>query len=369
MNQETVNSMALTFVKDISRRVAQELYRHVGCATDIMDHAAEVGNSKLATALAENRDVALKRAEEEARFCEDHRIRCLTPADPDYPDRLRNSHDAPLVIYYRGTASLQSLHMVSIVGTRRCTEYGKDLCHRITADLGRLCPDTVVVSGLAYGIDIHAHRGALEAGLSTIAVLAHGMDQIYPNSHRNDAQRMLAQGGLLSEYPSGTKPLAPLFLERNRIIAALSDATIVVESARKGGAVVTAGLAFDCDRQVYACPGRLGDEHSEGCNRLIRQQKAVLFSSAEDMLDDLKWLSETRRKTLNRQGVQTELFPNLTDEERAVVDILGESEGMQVNELAMRLGQPVQQLSALLFEMEMKGYVAPVAGGVYRLRR
>ena len=142
MNQETVNSMALTFVKGISRRVAQELYRHVGCATDIMDHAAEVGNSKLATALAENRDVALKRAEEEARFCEDHRIRCLTPADPDYPDRLRNSHDAPLVIYYRGTASLQSLHMVSIVGTRRCTEYGKDLCHRITADLGRLCPDT-----------------------------------------------------------------------------------------------------------------------------------------------------------------------------------------------------------------------------------
>ena len=372
MDRETLNCMALTFVKGLGRRLALSLYRQVGNASDLLDHAAELKDgdgSRVAAILTEGRDAALKRAEEEAAFCEQHRIRCLTPADPDYPDRFRNYNDAPLTLYYRGTAPLQALHIVSMVGTRHCTEYGKNLCRNITADLGRLCPGTVVVSGLAYGIDIHAHRGALDAGLPTIAVLAHGMDRIYPSSHRSDAQHILAQGGLLTELPSGTKPMQGLFLQRNRIIAALCDACIVVESARKGGAIVTAALAFDCDRQVYACPGRYGDEHSEGCNRLIRQQKANIFTGTEDMLDDLKWLSDTRRDTLNRSGVQTEMFPDLTDGERAAVTALQGTEGMQVNELAMRLQLPVQQLSGLLFELEMKGYVAPAAGGVYRLRR
>ena len=252
-----------------------------------------------------------------------------------------------------------------MVGTRRATDYGKQFCADFLRDLAVLCPDALVVSGLAYGIDIHAHRAALANHLSTVAVLAHGLDRIYPYVHRKTAIDMLPQGGLLTEFLTGTNPDKHNFVSRNRIVAGMSDATIVVESAAKGGSLITAELAEGYHRDCFAVPGRITDESSIGCNRLIRDNKAALIQDAEEFVRIMGWA--VAEQPVRIEGIQRNLFPELTEEEELVVRILMRQGDLHINALVVEADIPVNRMSALLFELEMKGVVKAMVGGVYHL--
>ena len=305
------------------------------------------------------------RAEQEMEFVEKNRLSCLTLKDEAYPSRLRECEDAPIVLFFKGNTDFNRLHVVDMVGTRRATDYGKQFCADFLRDLAVLCPDALAVSGLAYGIDIHAHRAALANHLPTVAVLAHGLDRIYPYVHRKTAIDMLAQGGLLTEFLTGTNPDKHNFVSRNRIVAGMSDATIVVESAAKGGSLITAELAEGYHRDCFAVPGRVTDESSIGCNRLIRDNKAALIQSAEEFVQIMGWaVAEQPART---EGIQRNLFPELTEEEELVVRILMRQGDLHINAMVVEADIPVNRMSALLFELEMKGVVKAMVGGVYHL--
>lgn len=362
---ETTYALALSRLRGLSLANALLLYRTAGSATAVFEERrfpAEMGDKAQRT-LQQALDTAqetLEWAQHELAFCHAKGIRPLTPADPDYPRLLTTCDDAPLVLFYRGTADLNAPHTVAVVGTRRITEQGRDLCTRFCADLAQLLPDAVVVSGLAYGVDITAHRAALSHGLPTIGTLAHGLDRIYPALHRPTAVEMLSRGGLLTEYATQTAPKKEHFIRRNRIVAGLSAATVVVESAERGGALITARLAQDYGRSVFAFPGRTTDAYSAGCNRLIRDNEAALITSAEDLVQAMGWTPVAR-------PAEPTLFPQLSEEETALCRCLEGTDRKQINRLAVETDLPVHRVSALLFELELKGLVKPMAGGCYRL--
>ena len=370
MRDEQIYSLALTRIPGLGTLGACGLVRALGSATAIFQHRKELPSlvpsitDKLVKAL--DCPEAIKRAEEELVFAEKKQIQCITFNDERYPSRLRECEDAPIALFYRGNTCLDSLRVISIVGTRHATTYGEDLCNSFIRDLKELCPDVLIVSGLAYGIDIHAHRAALQYGFPTVGVLAHGLDRIYPAAHRKTAIAMMDQGGLLTEFMSGTNPDRQNFVKRNRIVAGMSDATIVVESAAKGGALITAELAEDYHRDCFAFPGKTTDVYSAGCNKLIRNNRAALLLSAEDFVETMGWV--TSSDSISPKVIQRELFPDLSEEESRVIEILQQSsDGMQINQLVVGADIPVYRMSALLFELEMKGVVRALAGGVYRL--
>ncbi len=366
--------MALTQVPSISLTNLHQLVEEMGSATAIYEHCRDMrellpaASQKTLDALA-NMGSHLKRAEEELKFCQKGGLRCLGIGDEDYPQRLRDCIDAPILLYYRGTANLNSQHIVSMVGTRQITGYGKELCHSFVRDLKQLCPDAFVVSGLAYGVDVHCHRAALDEGLETVGVLAHGLDQIYPRYHRETAKQMLNQGGLLTEYMSGTAIDKRNFVQRNRIVAGLADAVIVVESAEKGGSLITADIALSYDRQVWAFPGRVHDTYSFGCNKLIFSNKASLLTQAEDFCLAMGWIDDVQHQKQLTEGVQQELFADYSEEEQRVLQALAKDDGKQINILAVETNIPIGQLSSLLFSLEMKGAVQMLVGGKYKIRR
>lgn len=366
--QELYYTMALTHMTGFSLQQALQLYRELGSAQAVYEHRDDVGDiiadcsPRLAASL-KDWDDALKRSAVEMEFVTKHHISALTPNDADYPTRLRECDDAPLVLYYKGNADLNRQHVVGIVGTRRCTAYGQELTRRFVSRLKELCPDILVVSGLAYGIDICAHRESLACGFDTVGVLAHGLDTIYPNHHRQTAVEMTTHGGLLTEYMSQTEPFANNFRQRNRIIAGMSDASIVVESAYKGGALITARVAQDYGRDVFAFPGAVGAPYSEGCNRLIRDNKAALITSADDFVESMGWQTVAQKT----EAVERQLFPELTPDEQTVVSLLQQTNDLQLNILSVKTNIPIGQLTALLFQLEMKGVVKPLAGGTYHL--
>lgn len=305
----------------------------------------------------------MERAKAEQEFIEEKGIRAICLGDDDYPYRLSECDDAPPVIFTLGNANLNAPHIVSVVGTRRATEYGKDLCCSMVSDLARLLPDTLIVSGLAYGIDVCAHRTAIKSGLSTLGVLAHGLDRIYPSSHRNVAKEMLNNGALLTEYMSETEPLKHHFLQRNRIVAGLADATVVVESPAYGGSLVTASIAQSYARDCFAFPGRVNDQYSIGCNELIARNSAALITSAHDLVEAMNWGGAVKENAL----IEQELFPQLSQPEQNLLELLrAHSEGLQINQIVIALDIPVSKIMPLLFELEMKNLVRAVAGGNYR---
>ena len=338
----------------------------------LFEHRNEIGDiikdasPRLMEAL-KDWDEAMRRAEAELRFMEVHRIRALTLNDDDYPQRLTECPDAPIIIYYTGNADLNQEKIVSIVGTRHATPYGQDLIHRFVSELRGLCPQVLIVSGLAYGVDICAHREALANGYPTVGVLAHGLDQIYPYRHRDTAAQMLNHGGLLTEFMSQTNADKPNFVRRNRIVAGMADAVILVESAAKGGGLITAEIAQSYARSVFAFPGNVGQPYSEGCNNLIRDNGAGLISSAQDFVKAMGWWEETHRQQAFADGIERNLFPDLTPEEQQVVSLLKESNDLQLNIITVKTGIPIGRLTALLFQLEMKGVVKPLAGGMYHL--
>ncbi len=369
--EETFYMMALTRIHPLSLINAHALLERMGSAQALFEQRHRLRDaipdlSDRIAAPLRNCDEALRRAEAELEFAGKKNIRCICCADRDYPRLLRQCADAPLVLYYLGNADLNSRRVVSVVGTRRLTQYGKDLCQHFVAELQKDYPDTVVVSGLAYGADIHAHRAALQGGMQTVAVLAHGLDTIYPSAHRATAAQMAGQGGLLTEYMSHTNADKGNFVRRNRIVAGMAQATVVVESAETGGALITAELANSYDRDVCAFPGRVFDERSAGCNRLIARQQAHLVQTMDDFYAAVGWESPARG---DRQPKQQELFPELADEERRVLQSLDADEGKQVNQIVVETNIPYHRVSATLFELEIKGLVAAMGGARFRKKR
>ena len=361
--------LALSRVQVPQLALVRELISMVGSAKELVENAGNIcdilpeANPRLAGIIGDSHLVEL--AEREMEFIEKNGIKLICFGDDAYPCRLAECYDAPLVLHSMGNADLNARHIVSIVGTRHASEYGKDLCANFVTDLAKFAPGTLIVSGLAYGIDVCAHRAAIKAGLPTIGVLAHGLDRIYPGAHRATAKQMLENGGLLTEFMSGTNSLPQFFVQRNRIVAGMADATVVVESASKGGSLITASLAQSYSRDCFAFPGRVNDQYSCGCNELVSRNRAALITSAYDFVEAMNWEVATTKKSAS--DLQTELFPDLSPEETAVMTALREnSDGLQVNQMVVQLNMPINKLLPLLFEMEMKGLVKAVAGGCYR---
>lgn len=370
--QEIISAIALTRISYFSLAELLELFRRVGSAEEIVAHSQHIrdllpeASDRLTQAFTDIGQ-ALRYAESELRTAESMGVRPLVMGDDDYPSRLLECADAPLVLYYQGSASLNQKRVVSIVGTRRCTPYGQDLVRRFMSELRSLCPQVLVVSGLAYGIDICAHREALAQGYDTVGVVAHGLDDLYPPSHRLTADQMLKQGGLLTEFPTCTRPDRLNFVRRNRIVAGLSDATLLVESAIRGGGLITTRIANDYGRDVFAFPGAVGAPYSEGCNDLIRRQGAGLITSAKHFVEAMGWQNDAQLSEAQAQGIERQLFPELTADEQRVVAVLQRKNDLQINILSVQSGIAVGPLTALLFSLEMKGVVRTMAGGTYHL--
>ena len=356
-SEEVFYTIALTRMTGFNQAMALQLYQSLGSGKAVYEQRQDLGNW----------DEALRRAAAEMEFIEKNGIQALTLNDAAYPQRLKECADAPIILYYKGVADLNRQHVINIVGTRHCTTYGQDLVRRFVSDLRRMCPDVLIVSGLAYGIDICAHRQALTEGYETVGVLAHGLDQIYPPRHRDTAVEMVRQGGLLTEYMSQTQALPNNFRQRNRIVAGMSDATILVESAYKGGGLITCRIAQEYGRDVFAFPGAVGAPYSEGCNRMIRNNTAALITSAKDFVEEMRWSERGKMEEVRGKMVEGELFVELTEEEEQVVTVLRKTNDLQLNMIAVQTNIPIGQLTALLFSLEMKGVVRPLAGGVYHL--
>ncbi len=359
-DQENFCAITLTRLPGLTQMQAQQTIRHYGTAEAAMDDRGQC-DAKLAAAFADESGLAMamKRAEQEIAFCEKEGVNVYPVSHPAYPVRLLECSDAPAVLYYRGTADLNSRHILAVVGTRKITDYGKRICRHLMDDMGRLMPDCLVVSGLAYGVDVHTHRGALENGLETVAVMATGHDSVYPRPHEHDAVEIAKQGGLLTEYLSGTKLDKGNFVRRNRIVAGMSSATVVVESASHGGALITAGLASTYGREVMAFPGRAGDKYSVGCNNLIRYGNARLVTSAQDVLDILGWESApvVRKK-------EPQLFPEsaFSPEAQAIVDVLTGTDGLSQNRIIELTGMEPQLVASTLSVLLIDGTLCRLQG-------
>lgn len=360
---DTRYALALTFLQGLGASQALKIIEHYGSAKAFFEDEAPSSEKLLAT--LPHRAEALRRADEELDYCRQNHIRALSMDMEAFPSRLRECADPPLVLFTCGTANLNARHIVSVVGTRHVTEYGRDLCRHFCEDLAHLVPDALIVSGLAYGVDIHAHRGALQSGLPTVGVLAHGLDRIYPAHHRDTAARMTQQGGLLTEYPRNTVPDKGHFVRRNRIIAGLADATVVVESAAKGGSLITAHLAQDYNRDIFAFPGRTADPYSAGCNALIRDNVASLITSAEDFALAMRWAVPAASP--QREVLQRDLFPELSPEEQLIVACLKDVDRKTISQITSEASLPFNRVNVLLTGLELKGIVRALPGGLFRL--
>ncbi len=311
------------------------------------------------------RQEALARAREEFEFTAKHHIRILSWLDDDYPARLREAFDAPLSLYVLGDANLDCAHPIALVGTRRCTNYGLNYTSSLVSGLAEYFPDLTVVSGLAYGIDAAAHRTALDNNLPTLAVMAHGLDMIYPARHRNLAKEIVEKGGaIISEYPHGIKPFPNNFLQRNRIVAALSDVTVVVESDIKGGAMSTARLAQAYNREVIALPGRVTDQSSLGCNHLIRTNGASMAGTPKEVAAQTGWVFNEVRL----ESQQLNLFPEISGDSQIIYDHLRfQDHPITIDEICHLTSLPISTLSALLSELEFDGIISRLPGNRYTI--
>lgn len=357
--------IALTQIKGVGNVLARQLLSAMGSPEAIFTDKKEVA-LKMPRASQRLLDAifapsVMERARLELDRVLSNKLDTYFITDDNYPYRLKECVDAPILFYFKGNTNLSPRKVLSIVGTRHMTTYGRTATERIISDLGKAIPDLLIVSGLAYGVDITAHKAALDNGLPTIGVLAHGLDRIYPGSHRSTAKEMLRNGGLLTDYPMGTEPERFNFVGRNRIVAGLSDATLVIESAEKGGSLITAGLAMDYDREVLALPGRATDPRSAGCNALIREQKAALVSSAEDILTTLNWSTniEVLPQSLHFQPDQWPDHPVATH--------LLKAQSASIDELVRETGLNINDVSSHLFDMELDGLIQALPGGIYSI--
>ncbi len=360
IDNECFSAIVLTRLPGLTQAQALQAMRHYGTAAEALaDKGRDCPEYALAFADESGMNMAMKRAEAEMAFCQEKGVRVVPVSSAAYPVRLNECADAPAVLYYRGSADLNAPHTLAVVGTRKITDYGKRICRHLMEDFGRLIPDTLVVSGLAYGVDVHAHRAALENGLETVGVMATGQDRIYPQLHEHLAQDMASHGGLLTEYLSGTKIDKGNFVRRNRIVAGMCEATIVVESASHGGALITARLASTYGRVLTAFPGRAGDKFSMGCNNLIRDGVAKMVTSAQDIIDLLGW-----KPTPVQPKQEPQLFPAsaFSPEAQAIMDVLKGTDGLSENRIIQLTGLTAQVVSSALSMLVLDGEVCKLKG-------
>lgn len=365
-SNELLYQIAITLVPNIGPALAKNLLAYCGSAEAIFKSSK--GRLVKIPAIGEERaDIilqadVLKEAEEEMLFMEKNGIAPLFFTDEKYPYRLKECADSPLMLYYKGNADLNAAKVVGMVGTRRATEYGKEQTRKIVEALA--VHNVLVVSGLAFGIDIAAHNAALENNLKTVGVLGHGLNTLYPQQHKTAAQRMVTQGGLLSEYRSTEKMLPHNFPDRNRIIAGMSDAVVVVESAEDGGSMLTANIANSYNRDVFAIPGKSTDKWSKGCNMLIKTNRAQLIDSGGDLLKAMNWDLE---EATGKKPKQRQLFLNLNADEQKVYDTLNNAGDMEIDILAERTQIGSSLLASVLLEMEMNDLIIALPGKRYKL--
>lgn len=369
MSESLIYKIAVTRIRGIGSALAKNLIAYIGSAEGVffeseksLEKIPGIGKV-LSKEVVKNREGALMEARKESDFMEKNSIFTYYYADNNYPFRLKECVDAPVILYGKGNLEINNGKFIAIVGTRNATETGKEICRNFVDDISKMLSDVTIVSGLAYGIDIYAHKAAVDSNLATIGVLGHGLDRIYPSAHHSISQKMQNKGGLLSEFVSGTNPDKSNFVQRNRIIAGLCDAVVVVESKSTGGALITANIANDYNRDVFAFPGRIYDECSKGCNELIKSNRAQLIESADDLLCLMNWQKKNMK---DKEMRQMTLFNELSDEEQEIYTILNTcSDGIHVNELSVRLSKPFSKISSLLLEMEFKNIVKCLPGNIY----
>jgi DNA processing protein len=365
MHNDLLYQIALTLVPHIGDVHAKALVSIYGDAQSVfkakkkeLDQLEGIGTIR-ARSLKNFTD--FDTAETEIKFIEKYKIAPLFITDENYPKRLLNCYDSPPLLYYRGNANLNTSRIISVVGTRYNSDYGKMVCEKMIEELQS--ENILIVSGLAFGIDTIAHKAALKHNLQTVAVLAHGLDRIYPQQNKSLAKQITGQGGLLTEFISNTNPDKQNFPKRNRIVAGICDAVIVIESSKKGGSLITAELGNGYNKDVFAIPGRTNDSKSEGCNYLIKNNKAALINSADDFLEMMNW-KQTAKPASKKQR---ELFIELTPDEKIVVDILQHRESIQIDELYFKSGLSSSAVAAALLMLEMQNVIVSLPGKVYKL--
>jgi DNA processing protein len=363
MNDDVLHVLALSMVPKVGPITSKALIRQFGSARKVfsLKKAKLMKLQGIGEILSESIHASdyLKMAEREMHFCQQQRIQIVPFTDERYPLRLRRCEDAPLVYFFKGAVIPEARHVVAVVGSRQATEYGRAVCRELIQELKPY--DPLIVSGLAYGIDVTAHKEALKSGLNTIAVLGHGLDMLYPASHKSVAQDMLQQGGLLSEFHHGVRPDRENFPSRNRIIAGLSDAVIVVEAKKEGGALITAEIASSYNRDVIAVPGRMFDELSEGCLNLIHKNTAQMLISPDDLPKVLGWNQSSTRQ------VQRKLFIELSEDEQEVMKLLIEHEPSNLDYISSSLNWKPSQAAMVVLQMEMNGFLKMLPGKYYKI--
>lgn len=365
MPNDLLYQIALTLVPNIGDVHAKTLINRFGDAASIFKakrkdlEAVDGMGSIRARAIRSMTD--LSSAEKEIAFIDKFRITPIFLTNPAYPKRLLHCYDSPMLLFYKGNADLNAQKILSIVGTRNFTPYGKQVCEKIITDLAE--QDILVVSGLAYGIDTIAHRSALKHGMKTVGVLAHGLDRIYPAENKSLAKQMLGEGGLLTDYKSNTNPDKQNFPRRNRIVAGMCDAVLVIETTLKGGSLITAELANGYNKDVLAIPGRTTDLKSEGCNYLVKTNKAALVNSAADILDFMGWSDTIKAKAPKQRA----LFIELTPDEKVITAVLQKEDIIMIDELHAKSGLSSSAVASTLLSLEMHGLILSMPGKRYKL--
>lgn len=365
MSTELLYQIALTLVPNIGDIHAKALINNFETAAAIFSASKKdleslegIGTVR-ANSIKKFND--FKRAEEEVAFVEKYKITPLFLTDKNYPQRLLNCYDSPSILYYKGNADLNSPKIIAIVGTRTHNEYGKTLCEKLIEELAS--EDVIIISGLAFGIDSIAHKTSVKYNVKTIGVMAHGLDMVYPSQNSGLAKQMITNGGLLTEFKSQTKPDRQNFPSRNRIVAGISDAIVVIESGIKGGSLITAELGNGYNKDVFAFPGRVNDTKSEGCNFLIKNNKAGLITSANDLIENMGW---KKKKNISPKK-QRELFIELSTEEKTIVNILQQQEQVHIDELFIKSKLSSSAVATALLMLEMQNVVISLPGKLYKL--
>ncbi len=361
-DQDLFYLLALQRVEGVGDIIAKKLLAHCGSAenvfnTKISQLAAIDGVGTMILKNLKDKSI-FEKADQELKFIEANDIKTTSFLDQEYPERLKHCFDGPLLLFQSGNIDLKNKKIISIVGTRQITAYGIEFCRKLISDLAPLQP--IIVSGFAYGVDIVAHQLAIEFQLQTIGVVAHGLNQIYPKTHKKYVAAVEQNGGFMTEFWSTANPDKENFVKRNRIVAGMSEATIVIESADRGGSLITANMANDYNRDVFAVPGRVTDKYSQGCNNLIKTQKANVLTSAADVVYILNWDINTPTKT-----VQKQLFVVLDPEEQKVYDYLLKTGKELMDIIALRCDFPIYKISGMLLNMELKGVIRPLPGKLF----
>jgi DNA processing protein len=361
-DQDLFYLLALLKVDGVGDIMAKKLLTHCGNAESIFSAktnqiAAIDGVGAFLLKNLKDKTI-FEKANKELEFIKSNDIQVSFFQDEHYPDRLKHCFDSPVLLFKSGNIDLKNRKIISIVGTRQITSYGTEFCRSLIEDLSPLNP--VIVSGFAYGVDIVAHQFAMEHNLQTIGVLAHGLNQIYPRTHKKYVARMMENGGFITEFWSSSNPDKEKFVRRNRIVAGMTEATIVIESADKGGSLITANFANDYNRDVFAVPGRVTDTYSKGCNNLIKMQKANVLTNAADLVYMLNWDIQNKSKTIQKQ-----LFVELEEDEQLIYEYLLKNGKELLDTIALQCNFPIYKISGILINMELKGVIRPLPGKLF----